>query len=192
MAAKRAKPRRVGATMFRPRLFPTLFCLLTGLLLMLTACGRRPAPVFDATPYETPAAAAVLRQVLAEARAAQADAKVGVIVLGERLNDATPAFRQQFTDTGITWHPGSDMTQVWVGAIARVIEKKSKLQPIQLQVVGVTKRDPAAGASAEEVVAAWAFEDRMVRRRYLATPAADGTWTIQTLETIDQKPPPSL
>ena len=178
--------------MFRPRFFQPLLCLLTGLLLMLTACGRKPAPVFDATPYETPAAAAVLRQVLAEARAAQADSKVGVIVLGERLNDATPAFRQRFSDTGVAWHPGSDMTQVWVGTIPRVIEKKSKLQPIQLQVVSVTKRDPASATSAEEVVAAWAYEDRMVRRRYLATPGPDGAWTIQTLETIDQKPPPRL
>jgi len=175
-----------------PRYFQPLWCLLTGLLLVLPACGRKQPPAFDPAPYETPAAAAVLRQVLEEARAAQADAQVGVIVLGERLHESTLAFRQQFSDTGITWHPGSDLTQVWVGTIARVIEKKSKLQPLQLQVVSVTRRDPASPVSAEEVVAAWAFEDRMVRRRYLASPGAAGAWTIQTLETIDQKPAPTL
>ena len=178
--------------MTRLRHFQSRWALLAALLLVLTACGRKPAPAFDPAPYETASAAAVLRQVLSEARAAQADAKVGVIVLGDRLHESSPAFRAQFSDTGITWHPGSDLTQVWVGTIARVIEKKSKLQPLQLQVVSVTRRDPASLSSPEEVVAAWAFEDRMVRRRYLATPGTDGTWSIQPLETIDQKPAPSL
>lgn len=175
-----------------PRAFSVLTSLLAALLVTLTGCGRKSAPPFDATHYETPAAAAVLRHVLAEARATQADSKVGVIVLGERLNDASPGFRQQLSDAGIIWHPGTDMTQVWVGPIARVVEKTSKLQPLQLQVVSVTKRDPSAAGSAEEVVAAWAYEDRMVRRRYLATPGPAGIWSVQPLETIDQKPPPSL
>ena len=170
----------------------SLLPLLAIALLALTACGGRDEPAFDPAPYETPAAAAVLRQVLVEARAAQADSKVGIIVVGERMNDATAAFRQRFADTGITWHPGADMTQVWVGPVARVIEKTTKLQPIQLQVTSVTPRDPAKTAGAAEVVAAWAYEDRMLRRRYLATPAADGTWTIQTLETLEQKPAPHL
>lgn len=170
----------------------SLFRWLAILLLALNACGRRKEPAFDPAPYESPAAVAVLRHVLAEARAAQADSKVGIIVLGERLHDATPAFRQQFADTGITWHSGTDMTQVWVGPVARVIEKSTKLQPIQLQVTSVTSRNPGQTPSAHEVVAAWAYEDRMVRRRYLATPASNGTWTIQTLETIEQKPAPHL
>jgi hypothetical protein len=169
-----------------------LLVLVAGALLALSACGRKAAPPFDPAPYETPAAAAVLRQVLADARATQADSRVGVVVLGEQMNDATPSFRATLADTGIEWHPGTDMTQVWVGTIARVIEKKSKLQPIQLQVVSVTKRDPASATSAEEVVAAWAYEDRMARRRYLATPASGGAWTLQVLETLDQKPAPSL
>jgi hypothetical protein len=190
MAADSRPPRSVHLMVSRASF--VLTSLLTALLVTLTACGRKSAPPFDATPYETPAAAAVLRHVLTEARAAQADSKVGVIVLGERLNDATPGFLQQLADTGIDWHPGTDMTQVWVGPIARVVEKSSKLQPLQLQVVSVTRRDPSATTSAEEVVAAWAFEDRMVRRRYLATPGPDGVWSVQPLETIDQKPPPTL
>ncbi len=158
-------------------------------LLVLAACGRKqPAAPFDPSPYETRAAAAVLRHVLAEAREAKAEAKVGVIVVGDRLHDSSEAFRGQFADTGIEWHPGSDMTQVWVGPIARVVEKKSKLQPLQLQVASVARRDPASATGPEEVVAAWAYEDRMARRRYLATPAADGAWTIQTLETLEVKP----
>lgn len=169
-----------------------LLILTAAWLVPLTACRRPSPPAFDAAPYETPASAAVLRQVLGEAKVAGAESKIGVIVLGKNLNDATPAFRQQFADTGIEWHPGTDMTQVWVGPIARVVEKKSKLQPVQLQVVSVAKRDPASAAGPEEVVAAWAFEDRMVRRRYLATAGTDGIWSIQLLETIDQKPKPSL
>mgnify|MGYP006157314425 CR=1 FL=1 len=43
-----------------------------------------------------------------------------------------------------------------------------------------------------EVVAAWAFEDRMVRRRYLATPATGGSWSVQALEIVEQRPAPSL
>ncbi|MFN0129363.1 MAG: hypothetical protein ACKV19_22075 [Verrucomicrobiales bacterium] len=157
-------------------------------LFALSGCGRRAAPPFDSTPYETPAAAAVLRQVLAEAKAAQAESKVGIIVLGDRLHDASPAFRQHLADTGIEWHAGNEMTQVWIGPIARVVEKKSKLQPIQLQVASVTKRDPASATGPEEVVAAWAFEDRMARRRYLATADGQGGWTIQKLETLEEKP----
>jgi hypothetical protein len=174
-------------TMFLLR-FPPISWLMAATLLTLSACGRKPEPPFDPAPYQTPGAAAVLRHVLAEARAAQADSKVGIIVLGERLNDATPEFCRQFEDTGITWHRGADMTQVWVGPVARVIEKSSKLQPLQLQVVSATKRDPSSASSPEEVVAAWAFEDRMARRRYLATPGADGAWTIQKLATLEQKP----
>jgi len=170
----------------------SLLALLVGSLLTLAACGRKAVPPFDHAPYETAAAAAVLRQALAEARADGAESKVGVIVLGERMNDATPAFCGILADTGIAWHSGADMTQVWVGPVARIVEKKSKLQPIQLQVVSVMKRDPSSAAGAEEVVAAWAYEDRMARRRYLATPAASGTWTLQTLETLEQKPAPRL
>jgi len=176
--------------MFRIRLL--VLGSLAASLLTLNACSRRAAPPFDPQPYESAAAAAVLRHVLAEARTAQADAKVGIIVVGERLNDASETFRQQLADPGITWHPGTHMTQVWVGPVARVIEKSSKLQPLQLQIHSVTQRDPANPNSPEEIVAAWAYEDRMVRRRYLATPADNGSWSIQTLETIDQKPQPSL
>ena len=41
-------------------------------------------------------------------------------------------------------------------------------------------------------VRAWAFEDRMVRRRYLATPATGGSWSVQALEIVEQRPAPSL
>lgn len=170
----------------------SLFFLLVGSFLALTACGGKSSPPFDPSPYETPSALAVLREVLREAREAQAISTVGVVMLGEKLNDSTPAFRAALKDTGIQWHPGADITQVWIGPIARVIEKTSKLQPIQLQVVSVSKRDAASSASAEEVVAAWAFEDRMVRRRYLATPATGGSWSVQALEIVEQRPAPSL
>jgi len=165
-----------------------LLSIFAILLTALSACTRDAPPAFDPTPFETPAAAAVLRHLLAETKAAGVDARVGVIVLGDRLHDGTARFREQFADTGIAWHPGSEMTQVWVGPVARVIEKSSKLQPLQLQVASVTKRDPANPASAEEVVAAWGFEDRMVRRRFLATPGHGAEWVIQTLETLEQKP----
>jgi len=178
----------------RRSLFPLLtVVLLAGPLLALTACQRKAEPPFDPRPYETPSARAVLRHLLAEALEQTPDApKVGVIVLGENLRDATPDFRSSLADTGIEWHPGSAMTQVWVGPIARIIEKNSKLQPIQLQVVSVTKRDPSEPDSPEEVVAAWAYEDRMKRQKFLATPAASGSWSLQPLEILEERPAPSL
>lgn len=172
----------------------TRHAFLSWVLLCLTlpSCGKKNATPFDPTTYETPAVAATLHHVLTEAKAAGVEAKVGIIVLGARMHDTTPAFREHFGDTGITWHAGSDMTQVWVGPIARVIEKTSKLQPVQLQVSEVEWRDATQPNGAQEIVAAWAFEDRMVRRRYVATPETTGSWKIEPREIVEQKPPPQL
>ena len=161
-----------------------LFRLLAACLCLLTAisCRKPPEPVNPAE-FETPAAVAVLHQVLKDAGDAAAAAKVGVIMLGPRLEDVTPEFRGKFADTGHAWHAGKDMTQVWIGPVARIIEKESKLQPIQLQILSVEK----TGDGVEEIVAGWAYEDRMLRRRYRATKNGD-EWTIQPLEVIDQKP----
>lgn len=160
--------------------------------LAFPACGRKKAPPFDPAPYETPAVAATLRHVLNEAKEAGVAAKVGIIVFGGKMHDSTPAFRAQFADTGIDWHEGKDMTQVWVGPIARVIERKSKLQPVQLQVSGVELREPGQPGGPQEITAAWAFEDRMMRRRYAATPGENGAWKIEPREIVEQKPAPQL
>ncbi len=166
------------------RLGRGLALLAAGLLALLPACRQPPPPPFQPTEYETPAATAVLRQVLGDAIAAGSAAQVGIIVLGPQLEDSTPAFREPFADTGLRWFSAKDMTNVWVGPVARVIEKSTKLQPLQLQLFSVESRPDGA----QDIVAAWAFEDKMVRRRYLATPAATGEgWTVQPLEIVEEK-----
>lgn len=156
---------------------------MAALVFTLMAACRQPPPPVDPAAFETPAAATVLRHVMQEARAAGNTAQVGVIVLGPRLEDSTPEFRAQFQDAGLQWFSTDNLTHVWVGTVARVIEKTTKLQPLQLQIYSVENRDDGA----QEVIAAWAFEDKMVRRRYLATPQTDGGWHVEALEVVEEK-----
>jgi hypothetical protein len=151
--------------------------------LAIPACRREAEPPFDPADYETPAAEAVLRRLLEDTTEERKPAKVGVIVLGERMKDSTPAFRQKFPDTGLEWFSAASLTTVWVGPVPRVVERSTQLQPFQLQVSSVSRRDHGA----VEVVAAWAYEERMMRRRFLVTEPAAGPPTVQPLEIIDQK-----
>jgi hypothetical protein len=76
------------------------------------------------------------------------------------------------------------MTQVWIGAEARVIDRETQLQPLQLQLREVDVRPDGS----RETIAGWAFGNRMERRRYLSRPQADGSWRVEPLELIDRKP----
>lgn len=159
---------------------PTLAAVV---MTLLPACRQPPPPPVQPADFETPAAAEVLREVMQEAKDTQQAPQVGVIVLGPQLQDSTPEFRAQFTDSGLQWFSSENLTNVWVGPVARVIEKTTKLQPLQLQLFSVEK----LADGAEEIVAAWAFEDKMVRRRYRATAQSGGGWSIQPLEIVEEK-----
>ena len=99
------------------------------------------------------------------------------------MRDSTPAFRAKFPEAGLQWFSTQSLATVWVGPMARVVEKSTQLQPFQLQVFSVT---PSPDGT-QEIIAAWAFEDRMLRRRYRATPAPNGQWDVQPLDVIEQK-----
>ncbi len=154
-----------------------------------TACNRtkKVAPA-DHAALETPMGEAVARFLLTEADDARQRAKLAVIVVGEGMEDASAAFRARFADTGLTFVEGSSLTQVWVGPEARIVEKKSGLQPIQLQLTSATRR-PDGGW---EIIAAWAYGDRFVRKRYVASqPTGEsGPWKIEALEVIAEKSKP--
>jgi hypothetical protein len=150
---------------------------------VLGSCQPKVPEPLDRAVFETAASEAVLRKVLKEADTVFREAKVGAIFLGARLESASPEFLARFQDVGLRWFTASDMSQVWVGPKARVIEKSSKLQPLQLQVLSVELRFDGA----LEIVAAWAFEERMQRKRYLARVEGDGKWLVQPLEVIEEK-----
>jgi hypothetical protein len=160
-----------------------LFLLVAAGLLSGSGCQRKKEPPFDAADYETPAAEAVLHRLLKDEAEARKEAKVGVIVLGEQMRDSTPAFRAKFPEAGLQWFSSGSLATVWVGPVARVVEKSTQLQPFQLQIFSVSSRNDGA----QEVIAAWAYEDRMVRRRYLATPTPGGQWDVKPLDVLEQK-----
>jgi hypothetical protein len=147
-------------------------------------CRRETAPPVDRAKIETASSEAVLRRVVADADESARKAGIGIIVLGPRLEDTTPEFRNRLADVGIPWVSSLRMTQVWVGQTARVIDRETKLQPLQLQIAAVEARPDGS----QETIAGWAFGERMERRRYLARSRPDGTWEIERLELIDQKP----
>jgi hypothetical protein len=151
---------------------------------LAVGCRRESVPPVDRGKLETASSEAVLRRVLADADEPAREAKIGIIVLGPRLEDSTPEFRSRLADLGIPWVSSLRMTQVWVGPVARVIDRETQLQPLQLQVAEVEAR--ADGA--RETIAGWAYGDRMERRRYLAKPRPDGSWEIEPLELVDHKP----
>jgi hypothetical protein len=172
--------REIRGSSFR---FVGLFLLVAAGLLSGSGCQRKKEPPFAAADYETPAAEAVLHRLLKDEAEARKDAKVGVIVLGEQMKDSTPAFRERFPEAALQWFSTQSLATVWVGPIARVVEKSTQLQPFQLQVFSVTSSPDGT----QEIIAAWAFEDRMLRRRYRATPAPNGHWNVQPLDVIEQK-----
>jgi hypothetical protein len=157
---------------------------MAGAAISFATCRRAEVAHVDRSKFETPAAEAVLRRVAADAEAARSRARIGIIVLGERMEDASPAFREKFSDLGLPLVTSARMTEVWIGPVARVIDRETKFQPLQFQIMSVEPRSDGA----HEVVAAWAFEDRMERRRYLAKPSADGHWTVEPLDVIARKP----
>jgi hypothetical protein len=167
----------------RAATLPT-FLTVASLVFSSAGCRRAEPERVDKSKLETPATEAVLRRVAADAEEALSRAKIGIIVLGEQLEDSSSGFREKFSNLGIPLVTSSRMTQVWVGPIARVVDRETKFQPLQFQITSV---EPRADGP-QEVIAAWAFEDRMERRRYLAKPDANGTWTVEPLEVIAKKP----
>ncbi|MGI8601622.1 MAG: hypothetical protein ACR2OZ_01350 [Verrucomicrobiales bacterium] len=159
------------------------FLTLAALAGLTVACHRKQPPPIDTSKFELPAVEAVVRRVFADAEPA-GEAKVGIIVFSERMKDSSQEFRGRLSDLGLPLVSSSRMTQVWVGPVARVVDRETNFQPLQLQITSVEPRED----SVREIVAAWAFGDKMERRRYLARPSTDGKWTVEPLEVIASKP----
>lgn len=151
---------------------------------LLAACRRgEPPPPVDRPTLESEASAAVLRHLAQEAVSAAPRAELAIIVLGPAMEDASGQFRQRLSDLPLPLVSSERMTTYWVGPVARVMDRESQKQPLQLQIFSVEARPDGS----REVVAAWAFEDRMRKKRFLVRPAA-GSWDIQPLETLAEKP----
>ena len=155
----------------------------------VTSCNRsgKVAPA-DHAMLESPMGEAVVRFMLTEADDVRQRAKLAVLVIGEGMEESSAAFRARFGDAGLNLVDGSTLTKVWVGPEARIVEKKSGLQPLQLQLTSATRRTDGGW----EVIAAWAYGDRFVRKRYVASqPAGEsGPWKIEPLELIAEKSRP--
>jgi hypothetical protein len=152
----------------------------------LVACERPGTPGrADPSQFETEAGEAVLRQVMVDAAIVKDKTKIAILVLGERMDDSTPEFRARFASWGYKFITGSQMSKVWVGNHARVVEKESGLQPLQLQLSQVRRQ----GDGSEEFSAAWAYGEQMQRRRYVAKKdPSTAAWVVEAKEILEQKP----
>jgi hypothetical protein len=101
------------------------------------------------------------------------------------MDDCTPAFRARFENTGYQFIGGQQMSKVWVGNHARVVERSSGLQPLQLQLLPAKRQ----GDGSDEYAAAWAYGEQMTRRRYVAKKdPASQKWLVEAKEIMEQKP----
>lgn len=144
-------------------------------LLLLSACGyKQPAP--SHTELESSAGEAVLRYVLDHCPR-KTEAKQIVIVLGESMDAATPAFEKKFADTGLVVTPFHRMEAGMANGKTRTYDGVTQEPAIVLQLSSLAAVD---GNSADfQAVAAWAWKDEAKRFHYKVRTLPDGTFEIQ-------------
>lgn len=166
-------------------MFTRRILLLLPAALLLAGCNPNRRPPIDPGPLQTPAAEAVLRHVLATCPV-KAEAKMAVIGIGEALAEARPDFVEKFKDVpGLEFLPHIRVVAGMAGGKSRRYDEKTELPVLELQMGEITAPDKDG---VQKAVAAWAFKDDAVRKRYEVKPKADGGFEVKELENIEVRP----
>lgn len=151
---------------------------------LLAACNPNRRPPVDPEPLQSPAAEAVLRHVIATCPVIK-EAELAVIGIGDSLAQARPEFVERFKDVkGLEFLEHTRVVAGMAGGKSRRYDEKTDKPVLELQVSQVT--GPKDGV--QQIVAAWAFKDDAVRKRYEVTPKTGGGFDIKELETIPVAP----
>jgi hypothetical protein len=160
---------------------PTRRHLLLLTTALLAACNPHRRPPVDPATLQTPAAEAVLRYVITTCPA-KAQAKFAVIGIGENLGQPRPDFVEKFKDVeGLEFLEHTRVVAGMAGGKSRRFDEKTEQPVLEVQISSIT--EPKNGV--QEAVAAWAFKDDAVRKRYEVKAKEGGGFDIKELETIE-------
>lgn len=166
------------------------FCwsLVLVLQLFVVSCSRRDA--FDPRTVETDAGAALVRQLIADCPH-HSDTRKMCLTLGPDQAPASEAFLGRFPDLKPRFLKHNQVTVLSLNGKTRVLEKSTGMTTGDL-VLLMQVSDMVSAGGKFQAVAAWAYKDDMMRRKYTITPEADGKFKVEAGEIIEQKPQPGV
>ncbi len=151
---------------------------------LLAACNPNRRPPVDPEALQSPAAEAVLRHVIATCPAIK-EVELAVIGIGDTLAQARPDFVERFKDvSGLEFLDHIRVVAGVAGGKSRRYDEKTDKPVLELQISQMT----GPKDSVQQAVAAWAFKDDAVRKRYEVTPKTGGGFEIKELEAIPVAP----
>ena len=158
--------------------------LLAASLTFATACSpKKRQEAADRERLESPAAAAVLRHVLAECPH-RTTARGLTLTIGEKMEQASPEFEKPFDSPALPLLSYRRLVAGAAGGKVRIFDEATGVSPIILQISSLTA--PADGR--QTAVAAWSWQEEAARHRYEVTTAPDGSFAVRTLEAIPVPP----
>lgn len=155
-----------------------LICVFTFCFLS-SGCRQQKKAGLDRALYQSAAAEALLRYVIAESPA-RTQAKIAVIRFGTEDMQADPAFEERMSTPGLPIIPHDRLRAGQAHGQIRIFDSQSGEPPLELQISSLT--EPKDGRQTAE--AAWAYIDKSERKRYEIAAKSGGTFDIKVLEVM--------
>ncbi len=162
------------------------FLILLSCCLVLS-CSKQ--ITFDPRTVETDAGAAVVRQLIEDCPH-KADDRVMCLTIGPAQTAISPAFKEKFPQFKDRLLPHNQVAVTVLGDKARVQQKSTGLVagPLVL-LLQVSEMNSVGGGY--EAIAAWAYKDDMMRRKYTVTPQSDGSFKATAGDVLEEKKAPA-
>lgn len=162
--------------------------ILSVLLLAFSLIGCSSGEKFDPRTVETDAGAALFRHLMKECPLVNDTTKV-CLTIGAEQAAPSNEFLTRFADMKDRLLKHNQITVISLNGKSRVIERSDTMVTGNLALLlQITEMNSASGGY--QAVAAWAFKDDMMRRKYTVTPTEGGAFTITPGDIIEQKPTP--
>ena len=153
---------------------------------LLFSCSKH--ITFDPRTVETEAGAAVVRQLIDDCPYKAADRPM-CLTLGPAQLAVSPAFKEKFPEFKDRLLAHNQVAVTVLGDKARVQQKSTGLVagPLVL-LLQISEMNSASGGY--EAIAAWAFKDDLMRRKYIVTAQPDGSFKATAGDILEQKKAP--
>lgn len=155
------------------------------LLLCFLGLSCSPQNAFDPRTVETDAGAAVFRQLMADCPYTTPERPV-CLTIGPGQTALSPAFKDRFADLKDRLLAHNQIAVTVLSGKARVQQKSTTTTAGPLVLLLQVSEMKSTGGG-YEAIAAWAFKDDLMRRKYLVTPEADGKFKVTAGDIIEEK-----